>query len=124
MPEQASLTKAETPKLTKHIVAVLLTCEGISDAAVVGLRPSKEGDGEERPRAYVVLKEKANVREKERSIVDEVERKVAQHKRLTGGARIVEEIPKSASGKIQRVILKRWAERDANEEEEKLRAKL
>ena len=46
--------------------------------------------------------------------------KVANHKRLRGGVRFVDEIPKSASGKILRRLLKLKAE----EEHEGQKAKL
>ena len=47
--------------------------------------------------------------------------KVASHKRLRGGVRFVDEIPKSASGKILRRLLKIRAQ---EEEENGVKAKL
>jgi len=41
--------------------------------------------------------------------------KVAKHKWLVGGVKIVDEIPKLASGKIQRKVMREWAKRDALE---------
>ncbi len=38
--------------------------------------------------------------------------KVAKYKWLTGGVVFVNEVPKSASGKIQRKVLRVWAKRD------------
>ena len=95
----------------------MLTCNGVADAAVVGLRPAAGGDGEERPRAYVVLKEGAKGQRTEADLVEEVAGKVVRHKWLTGGVSFVEEVPKSPSGKIQRVVMKQWAKRDADKEE-------
>ena len=40
------------------------------------------------------------------NIVDWLDKKVAHHKRLRGGVRFVDEIPKSVSGKILRRVLK------------------
>lgn len=38
---------------------------------------------------------------------------VAKHKRLLGGVAFVEEVPKLASGKVQRKVLREWSKRDA-----------
>ena len=78
----------------------------------------------ELPRAYVMLKEVEQRREETaEEIVKWTQERVASHKRLRGGVRFVDEIPKSASGKILRRVLKVKAE-----EEEKggegLKAKL
>ncbi|KAL9054100.1 MAG: hypothetical protein Q9162_004357 [Coniocarpon cinnabarinum] len=96
----------------------------VADAAVVGLRPTAQNDEvEERPKAYVVMKEESKGRRSEQDIVDEVARTVSRHKWLTGGVKFVDEVPKSPSGKIQRVILKQWAESDVKAESQS-RAKL
>ena len=47
--------------------------------------------------------------------------KVADHKRLRGGVRFVDKVPKSASGKILRRLLKTQAQ---EEEEKGVKAKL
>lgn len=39
--------------------------------------------------------------------------RVAKHKWLTGGVVFVDEVPKLASGKIQRKTMRDWAKRDA-----------
>lgn len=39
--------------------------------------------------------------------------RVAKHKRLVGGVVFVDEVPKLASGKIQRKTMRDWAKRDA-----------
>jgi 4-coumarate--CoA ligase len=38
--------------------------------------------------------------------------RVARHKTLVGGVVLMPEIPKLMSGKIQREVLRQWAERD------------
>ena len=43
--------------------------------------------------------------------------RVAKHKRLVGGVVFVDEVPKLASGKIQRKTMREWAKRDAAEME-------
>ncbi len=40
---------------------------------------------------------------------------MAPHKYLTGGVVFVDEVPKSAAGKIQRKVLREWARRDSGE---------
>ncbi|TPX32112.1 hypothetical protein SmJEL517_g04697 [Synchytrium microbalum] len=75
----------------------LLTHPAISDAAVIG-RPDDEAG--ELPRGFIVVKPGSEVTEAE--IVAFIAAKVANHKRLRGGVRFIDVIPKSASGKILR----------------------
>lgn len=86
----------------------LMQSDMVDDVAVIGVQD--EAQHTEVPRAYVV----ASVREGQgeagekeaRLIVEWLGQKVASHKRLRGGVVFVEEIPKSASGKILRRVLK------------------
>jgi len=92
------------PVAPAELEALLLTHEAIRDAAVV---PAPDEESIELPRAYVVLKEdetSSNVSEE--SIYSWVKEQVAPYKRLDGGIVFVDEIPKSASGKILRRILR------------------
>lgn len=41
--------------------------------------------------------------------------RVAKHKRLVGGVTFIDEVPKLASGKIIRKLMKQWSKRDAEE---------
>lgn len=41
--------------------------------------------------------------------------RVSKHKRLVGGVVFIDEVPKLASGKIQRKTMREWAKRDALE---------
>jgi 4-coumarate--CoA ligase len=50
--------------------------------------------------------------------------KVAKHKQLVGGIVFIDEVPKLASGKIVRKLLKEWAKRDAPILEGKVKARL
>lgn len=73
------------------------------------------------PRAYIVLA--AGVKESPevaQEIIDFVAKNVAQHKRLRGGVKFVPVIPKSASGKILRRILRDQAKAEKRAEGAKL----
>ncbi|PKY08679.1 putative AMP-binding enzyme [Aspergillus campestris IBT 28561] len=85
----------------------LLHHPAVADAAVTGL---KIIDGEY-PRAYVVLKPGHHATDKE--IMDFIKERVAPVKQLTGGVVFLDAIPKNASGKILRNVLKEMAQREA-----------
>eukprot|EP00026_Physarum_polycephalum_P004972 Phypoly_transcript_04998.p1 GENE.Phypoly_transcript_04998~~Phypoly_transcript_04998.p1 ORF type:complete len:440 (+),score=65.65 Phypoly_transcript_04998:698-2017(+) len=84
-----------------ELEALLLTHPDIADVAVIG-KPDEEAG--EVPLAFVVLKKDHKATEKE--IVAWAEKKTAHYKKLRGGVRFVEAIPKSASGKILRRLLR------------------
>ncbi|KAM3069130.1 hypothetical protein ACMFMG_010655 [Clarireedia jacksonii] len=95
-----------------ELEAILLTHEDIADAAVVGITLNNE----EYPRAYVVLKASSPTQGKKTTPEDIqtwIKPKVAKHKYLSGGVTFVDEIPKLASGKITRKVMREWAKRDA-----------
>jgi 4-coumarate--CoA ligase len=70
----------------------------------------------------VVLKEGATVTEEDIHLF--MKAKVAKHKQLVGGIVFIDEVPKLASGKIVRKLLKEWAKRDAPILEGKVKARL
>ena len=84
----------------------------VEDVAVIGVQD--EHMHTEVPRAYVVaVRGKGDAAENEaKEIVNWVGEKVANHKRLRGGIVFVAEIPKSASGKILRRLLKERSKGD------------
>jgi acyl-coenzyme A synthetase/AMP-(fatty) acid ligase len=90
----------------------------VVDAAVVGITIN----GEESPRAYVVP------RTNRKSIAPELQRfvagRVSKHKRLAGGVKFVDAIPRLASGKIIRRVLKEWAKDDVKVIRETFKARL
>ena len=80
-----------------ELEALLVSHEAIADAAVI---PSPDEEAGEVPKAFVVLKGEISPQE----IMDFVASKVAPHKKIRR-LEVVEEIPKSASGKILRRVL-------------------
>lgn len=93
-----------------ELEAALLEHDGVADAAVVGLKPGENGD--EAPRAYVVLKERAKGHISPEALATWLHGRVAKHKYLTGGLLFVDEVPKSPTGKILRKVVREWAARD------------
>ncbi|MCJ1371752.1 hypothetical protein MMC20_002971 [Loxospora ochrophaea] len=95
-----------------ELEGLLLSHPTIDDVAVIGVYDDAQAT--ELPRAYVVPR-KGVVKEKktEEEIVGWLAGKVAGHKRLRGGVRFVDEVPKSASGKILRRVLKARVEEES-----------
>lgn len=83
-----------------ELEALLVTHDKIADAAVVAMPHERLGEA---PRAFVVKKDETLT---ERDVVEFVSAKVAEHKRLAGGVVFLEAVPKSASGKILRRMLR------------------
>jgi 4-coumarate--CoA ligase len=88
-----------------ELEGILVSHPNVADAAVIGLYDKDQAT--EIPRAYIVLKDGLGKTEAEaKEIADWLSTKVAHHKKLRGGVRFVDEIPKSVSGKILRRLLK------------------
>ena len=87
-----------------ELEALLLTHESVNDVAVIQIPDDEAG---ELPRAYVVLgdSEKAQATTED-DIKEWLKERVAPYKRLEGGVVFTDAIPKSASGKILRPILR------------------
>ncbi len=94
-----------------ELEGVLLENDHVADAAAVGITLNSE----EFPRAYVVIHEASKGKVTPADIQTWMESRVAKHKRLTGGVIFVDEVPKLASGKIQRKTMRDWSKRDAEE---------
>ncbi|RIJ66925.1 long-chain-fatty-acid--CoA ligase [Rummeliibacillus sp. POC4] len=84
-----------------EVEGVLYDHPDILEAAVIAIPHEKWG---ETPHAYVVLKENATVTEQD--IIDFSRSKLAHFKAVTG-VTFVDELPKTASGKIQKVHLRK-----------------
>ena len=83
-----------------ELEALLHQHSKVSDAAVVGVPDERFGEA---PKAFVVRKDSSLT---EDEVVRFVQSNVARHKWLEGGVEFVDQIPKSASGKILRRLLK------------------
>ena len=81
-----------------ELEALLLSHPKIADAAVIGVR---DEEGEEVPKAFVVLKEPVPPEE----IMEFIASRVAPHKKIRR-VEVVDQIPKSATGKILRRVLR------------------
>jgi 4-coumarate--CoA ligase len=91
----------------------LMENEWVDDVAVIGVQDEQQHT--EVPRAYIVAaqdKRPSAGEDEARAIVEWTSKKVASHKRLRGGVVFIDEIPKSASGKILRRLLKERSKED------------
>jgi 4-coumarate--CoA ligase len=61
----------------------------------------------------VTLKEEVRAHVNATQIYDWVRTRLSRHKWLDGGIVFVDEVPRLATGKIQRKILREWTKRDA-----------
>lgn len=84
-----------------ELEAVIGTHKEVADAAVIGIPDEISG---EVPLAFVVRKPGSNLTESD--LQSYVAGQVAPFKRLSGGVRFVEAVPRNATGKILRVQLK------------------
>ncbi|MCJ1350697.1 MAG: hypothetical protein MMC33_000678 [Icmadophila ericetorum] len=104
-----------------ELEGILTSHPMVDDVAVIGIYEPSQAS--EVPRAYVVPAKGVEAGPKtEKEIQDWLAAKVANHKKLRGGVRFVDEIPKSAAGKILRRLLKVKAQEE--EKKKTTRAKL
>jgi acyl-CoA synthetase (AMP-forming)/AMP-acid ligase II len=93
-----------------ELETVLLTHPHIIDAAVIGVKHQFEKDVE-LPRAYVVRRPgPEGLALDEKTVKEHCGKRLTKFKELTGGVRFVESIPKNASGKILKRLLREQAE--------------
>ncbi|KIW30608.1 uncharacterized protein PV07_06341 [Cladophialophora immunda] len=94
-----------------QLEGLLLAHPAVNDVAVIGVYSPERAT--ELPRAYVVAaKGYASGPALEKDICDWLHQKVAPHKRLRGGIRFVDAIPKSNAGKVLRRVLAEQAKKE------------
>ena len=84
-----------------ELEGILCTHPQITDAVVISIPDEIAG---EVPKGYVVLREGEECGTNE--IEEWVSKRVAPHKKLRGGIEIIQAIPKTASGKILRRVVR------------------
>ncbi|XXH03726.1 hypothetical protein Hte_010132 [Hypoxylon texense] len=92
-----------------ELEGVLLENKGVRDVAVVGVTIN----GEEYPRAYIVPD--PEVKQTEEEVAKWMESRVVYYKRLRGGVKFVEAIPKNPSGKLLRKVLRDQAAKEVGD---------
>lgn len=92
-----------------EVEGVLHECPGVADVAVLGVRNS--GGDSELVRAYVVREGKGED-VSETDVKRWVEGRLSKYKWLEGGVRFVEKLPKTASGKILKRVLREGEARE------------
>ncbi|KAK3310110.1 uncharacterized protein B0T15DRAFT_517435 [Chaetomium strumarium] len=94
-----------------ELEGVLLGHEEVADACVIGVED--HANATEVPRAYVVLREGVEASAaKVHELAEWVGAQVAPHKRLRGGIRFVDQVPKSPSGKVLRRVMREQAKKE------------
>jgi acyl-CoA synthetase (AMP-forming)/AMP-acid ligase II len=94
-----------------ELEGLLVSHPKVNDVAVLGIYDAAQAT--EIPRAYIVPAQGVHRgKETEEEIVNWLAARVAGHKRLRAGVRFVDEIPKIASGKILRRVLKEKAKQE------------
>lgn len=95
-----------------ELEACLMQHPHVMEVAVIGIKsPSQET---ELPRAYVVCKQKSDIESvvtmpTEEELKTFLRSRLAKYKALDGGVKFVDSLPKTASGKVIKMILQRAA---------------
>lgn len=91
----------------------------VADVAVVGVRSVQQAT--EIPRAYIVPKSRTTpsavdrAREDAQEIIEWLSQRVVPYKRLRGGVRFVKSLPRNASGKVLRRVLRDEAAKESTD---------
>ncbi|KAF2429628.1 acetyl-CoA synthetase-like protein [Tothia fuscella] len=108
-----------------ELEALLIQIPEVADCAVIGI--NSQALETEVPRAYIVMAGKAAISMTEKdgeSIAQWLAQRVAPYKKLRGGVKFVDSIPKTASGKILRKVLKQSALEEDETKVEIIKARL
>ncbi|KAJ2909422.1 hypothetical protein GGI21_001896 [Coemansia aciculifera] len=100
-----------------ELEGLLVEHPAVVDAAVIPIYD--EARASEIPKAFVVVRPGADMQNVGSQIREWLDARVVNYKRLRGGVELIDAIPKSATGKILRRVLK-----DLEADRRKLRAKL
>ncbi|GAB1310391.1 4-coumarate-CoA ligase [Madurella fahalii] len=94
-----------------ELEGILVGHKEVADACVIGV--DEPTHATEVPRAYVVLREGIEASDaKAQELAEWVATQVAPHKKLRGGIRFVDQIPKSPSGKVLRRVMREQAKKE------------
>lgn len=103
-----------------ELEGLLISHPSVIDVAVIGIETQ---DRNELPRAYIVLASGVDTSDDTaQEIIQWMDGKVAHHKKLRGGIRFIESIPKTPTGKILRKDLKEASKHE--QEQTRAKAKL
>ncbi|KAK0731111.1 hypothetical protein B0H67DRAFT_473886 [Lasiosphaeris hirsuta] len=102
-----------------ELEGILISHADVADACVIGVDDPSLAT--EVPRAYLVLRQGVAASDrKARELIEWMATQVAPHKKLRGGIRFVDQVPKSPSGKILRRLVREQAKEDNRVEGAKL----
>ncbi|KAK4158489.1 hypothetical protein C8A00DRAFT_10698 [Chaetomidium leptoderma] len=94
-----------------ELEGVLIGHKEVADACVIGIED--QANATEVPLAYVVLREGVDASDgKAQELTEWVASQVAPHKKLRGGIRFVDQVPKSPSGKVLRRVMREQAKKE------------
>jgi len=94
-----------------ELEGILVGHKDVADACVIGIDDKTLAT--EVPRAYVVLRNGVTAsNDKAQELLNLVATKVAPHKKLRGGIRFVDQVPKSPSGKVLRRLMRDQAKKE------------
>jgi len=103
-----------------ELETVLLSHPHIIDAAVIGVKHPSEADVE-LPRAYVIRRDTPEGKAlNEEAVKEHCGERLAKFKELTGGVKFVDAIPKNASGKILKRVLREMAKEEGDQAKARL----